>query len=54
MKRKLLIIAVCGVSLMGQAQSLEACQQAARQNYPLIKQYDLIFQRERMFLLGIT
>ena len=35
-------MAAWGVSLMGQAQSLETCQQAARQNYPLIKQYDLI------------
>ena len=42
MKKELLIMAVWGVSLMGQAQSLETCQQAARQNYPLIKQYDLI------------
>ena len=42
MKKKLLIMAAWGVSLMGQAQSLETCQQAARQNYPLIKQYDLI------------
>ena len=42
MKKVLLIMAAWGVSLMGQAQSLETCQQAARQNYPLIKQYDLI------------
>ena len=42
MKKELLIMAAWGVSLMGQAQSLETCQQAARQNYPLIKQYDLI------------
>ena len=42
MKKKLLIMAAWGISLVGQAQSLETCQQAARQNYPLIKQYDLI------------
>ena len=28
--------------MMAQAQTLEQCQQAAEQNYPLIRQYDLI------------
>lgn len=41
MKRLLFIIAGC-LALSATAQTLEECQQAAVQNYPLIKQYDLI------------
>ena len=40
--RRLLFIITCCVTLAATAQTLEQCQQAAEQNYPLIKQYDLI------------
>ena len=38
--KKLLIVMM--LPLMSQAQTLEECQQAAKKNYPLIRQYDLI------------
>ena len=40
--RRLLFIIACCMALAATAQTLEQCQQAAEQNYPLIKQYDLI------------
>lgn len=40
--RRLLFIIACCMTLAATAQTLEQCQQAAEQNYPLIKQYDLI------------
>ena len=43
MRRLLLCLSVIILpSSISLAQSLEDCQQAARQNYPLIRQYDLI------------
>ena len=36
------LIGLMLLPLMGQAQTLEECQRAAEQNYPLIRQYDLI------------
>ena len=42
--KKILIILAIAFPLVLQAQSLEQCQQAAEQNYPLIRQYDLIAQ----------
>ena len=41
MKRLLFIISVC-MTLTATAQTLEQCQQAAKRNYPLIAQHDLI------------
>ncbi|MBQ3908790.1 MAG: transporter, partial [Bacteroidaceae bacterium] len=42
MKRTVLLCLV-GLSALGlRSQSLAECQQAAEQNYPLIRQYDLI------------
>ena len=41
MRRLLFIISIC-LSVTVAAQTLEECQQAAEQNYPLIAQYDLI------------
>ena len=40
--RSLIFIIACWMTLAAMAQTLEQCQQAAEQNYPLIKQYDLI------------
>ena len=42
MKKKILILAVAAVSIPTQGQTLEECWRAAEQNYPLIRQYDLI------------
>lgn len=39
--------------LMVQGQTLEQCQQAAEQNYPLIKQYDLIAQTTALTVSNI-
>ena len=43
--RKLLIILLCHLVFFVNAQvTIDSCQQKAKQNYPLIKQYDLIAQ----------
>ena len=41
-RRCLLALLLLGTLLPAGAQTLEQCQQAAEQNYPLIRQYDLI------------
>ena len=41
-KRRFLTIALVSLTVAAQAQTLEECQRAAEQNYPLIRQYDLI------------
>ena len=54
MKKTLLTIltmAACAVS--GRAQTLEACQRAAEQNYPLIKEYGLIEQTRALTIANI-
>lgn len=40
--QKIQLFVLMILPLMAQAQTLEECQQAAEQNYPLIRQYDLI------------
>lgn len=42
MNKSILTLALLFASLMTQAQTLEECQRAAEQNYPQIRQYDLI------------
>ena len=41
-KRRFLTIALVSLTVAAQAQTLEECQRAAEQNYPLTRQYDLI------------
>ena len=42
MNKIVLTLALMFTSLMAQAQTLEECQRAAEQNYPQIRQFDLI------------
>ena len=42
MRKQILTIALAIMSIVTQAQTLEECQRAAEQNYPLISQYSLI------------
>ena len=42
MNKKILSFALFWLTMMAHAQTLEECQQAAEQNYPLIHQYELI------------
>ena len=42
MNKKMLSFALLWLTMMAHAQTLEECQQAAEQNYPLIHQYELI------------
>ena len=42
MNKKILSFALLWLTMMAHAQTLEECQQAAEQNYPLIHQYELI------------
>ena len=42
MNRIVLTLAFIVATVMAQAQTLEECQKAAEQNYPQIRQYDLI------------
>ena len=42
MNKKMLSFALFWLTMMAHAQTLEECQQAAEQNYPLIRQYELI------------
>ena len=42
MNKRFLTIAILFLTVMSQAQTLEECQRAAEQNYPLIRQYALI------------
>ena len=42
MNKRILTLAMLWLTVVVQAQTLEECQRAAEQNYPLIRQYDLI------------
>ena len=53
MKRKMLIAALLVIGFAVQAQTLEECQQAAEQNYPLIRQYDLIEKTANLTMKNI-
>ena len=44
MKKKVILTALLTLAMGTHAQTLEECQRAAEQNYPLIKQYELIAQ----------
>ena len=49
--KKLLIVMM--LPMMAQGQTLEECQQAAEQNYPLIRQYNLIEQTTELTVANI-
>ena len=51
---KKLLVTLLVLPLAAGAQSLETCQQAARQNYPLIKQYGLIAQTAELTVANIA
>ncbi len=53
MKKKILILAVAAVSIPTQGQTLEECWRAAEQNYPLIRQYDLIEKTKLLTVANI-
>ena len=58
MKRTILIAAItiinCQLSIINlSAQTLEECQRAAEQNYPLIRQYDLIEKTTNLTMVNI-
>jgi len=53
MKKKILILAVAAVSITAQGQTLEECWRAAEQNYPLIRQYDLIEKTKLLTVANI-
>ena len=53
MKKKILILAVAAVCMTAQGQTLEECWRAAEQNYPLIRQYDLIEKSKLLTLANI-
>ena len=42
MKKKYLMMGLMALAMAAQAQTIDECQHAAEQNYPLIRQYDLI------------
>ena len=48
-----IILALLMLSMMAQGQTLEACQQAAEQNYPLIRQYGLIERTTELTVANI-
>lgn len=53
MKKKILILSVAAVCMTAQGQTLEECWRAAEQNYPLIRQYDLIEKSKLLTLANI-
>ena len=53
MKKKILILSVAAVCITAQGQTLEECWRAAEQNYPLIRQYDLIEKTKLLTLANI-
>lgn len=48
-----IILALLMLPMMAQGQTLEACQQAAEQNYPLIRQYGLIERTTELTVANI-
>lgn len=54
MRKKLLLLSVLAVLFPAvRAQSLEECRQAAEQNYPIIRQYDLIARTTELTIRNI-
>ena len=53
MKKEVLIIALAACSIPALGQTLEECQRAAEQNYPLIRQYGLIEKTTQLTLANI-
>ena len=53
MKQKILILAFAAASVTAAGQTLEECQRAAEQNYPLIRQYGLIEKTTELTLANI-
>ena len=53
MKKRVLIIALTAVSMTTLGQTLEECWQAAKQNYPLIRQYGLIAKTTELTMANI-
>jgi outer membrane efflux protein len=54
MRKKLLLLSVLAVLFPAvRAQSLEECRQAAEQNYPIIRQYDLIARTTELTVRNI-
>ena len=53
MKKKILILSVAAVCMTAQGQTLEECWRAAEQNYPLIRQYDLIEKTKLLTVANI-
>ena len=53
MKKRALIIALTAVSMTTLGQTLEECWQAAKQNYPLIRQYGLIAKTTELTMANI-
>ena len=53
MNKRILILACALAAVVTQAQTLEECQRAAEQNYPLIHQYDLIEKTTQLTVSNI-
>ena len=53
MNKRIVIMACALVAFVTQAQTLEECQRAAEQNYPLIHQYDLIEKTTQLTVANI-
>lgn len=51
MKKYITLLAILPMAL--QAQTLDECQKAAEQNYPLIRQYDLIGKTTELTVANI-
>ena len=54
MNKRFLILACALATVVTQAQTLEECQRAAEQNYPLIHQYDLIEKTTQLTVANIS
>lgn len=53
MKKKIILFSLIAFATVIQAQTLEECQSAAKKNYPIIKQYDLIAQTTHLTVRNI-
>lgn len=55
MTRTFLLLCAWSLSVISQAQiTLESCKQQARENYPLVRQYDLIQLSEQYTLSNVA
>ena len=55
MIRTFLLLCAWSLSVISQAQiTLESCKQQARENYPLVRQYDLIQLSEQYTLSNVA